>query len=69
MDKRMIKNRYAINEDVTMNDVRNIVNSKIDDFLRQREFEKRVNEISAKVIEKFITQLFNKRLMWISSIK
>lgn len=60
--------RY-INEDVTANEVRSIVNSKIDDFLKDRAFEKKVNELSAKVLEKFITQLFNKRLMWTSTLK
>lgn len=62
------KRRY-INEDITSNEVRSIVNSKLDDFLRERDFEKRVNELSAKVLEKFIAQLFNKRLMWTSSLK
>ena len=62
------KRRY-INEDVTSNEVRSIVNSKLNDFLKEREFEKRVNELSTKVLEKFITQLFNKRLMWTSSLK
>ena len=61
--------RGYINEDVTSNEVRNIVNSKLDDFLKERDFEKRVNELSAKVLEKFRAQLFNKRLMWTSSLK
>lgn len=62
------KLRY-INEEVTSNEVRSIVNSKLDDFLREREFEKKVKDISAKVLEKFISQLFNKRLMWTSTLK
>lgn len=61
--------KYYLNEDITSSEVRSIVNSKLDDFLRQREFEKRVNEISAKVLEKFISQLFNKRQMWTSNLK
>lgn len=67
--KCMKKNRKYINEDVTSSEVRSIVNSKLNDFLKERDFEKRVNEISAKVLEKFISQLFNKRLMWTSSLK
>ena len=65
----MLNKRRYINEDITSNEVRNIVNSKLEDFLRERDFEKRVNELSAKVLEKFIAQLFNKRLMWTSSLK
>ena len=65
----MLNKRKYINEDVTSSEVRNIVNSKLDDFLKERDFEKRVNELLAKVLEKFIAQLFNKRLMWTSSLK
>ena len=65
----MLNKRKYINEDVTSNEVRNIVNSKLEDFLKERDFEKRVNELSAKVLEKFIAQLFNRRLMWTSSLK
>ena len=65
----MLNKRKYINEDVTSSEVRNIVNSKLDDFLKERDFEKRVNELSAKVLEKFIAQLFNKRLIWTSSLK
>lgn len=61
--------KKRINEDMTNNEVRSIVNSKLDDFLKDRDFEKRVNELSAKVLEKFIAQLFNKRLIWTSSLK
>lgn len=61
--------RGCINEDMTSGEVRSIVNGKLDDFLKERDFEKRVNELSAKVLEKFIAQLFNKRLMWTSNLK
>lgn len=69
INKTLYCMKRKINEDMTNGEVRSIVNSKLDDFLRDRDFEKRVNELSAKVLEKFITQLFNKRLMWTSSLK
>ena len=58
-----------INEDITSNEVRSIVNNKLDDFLKERDFEKRVNELTVKVLERFIAQLFNKRIMWTSNLK
>lgn len=61
--------KRRINEDITNGEVRSIVNGKLDDFLKDREFEKRVNELSVKVLEKFIAQLFNKRVMWTSNLK
>lgn len=69
INKALYYMRRKINEDMTNGEVRSIVNNKLDDFLRDRDFEKRVNELSAKVLEKFITQLFNKRLMWTSNLK
>ena len=65
----MQNKRGYINEDVTSNEVRSIVNSKLNDFLKERDFEKRVNELSTKVLEKFIAKLFNKRLMWTLNLK
>ena len=65
----MLNKRGYINEDVTSNEVRSIVNSKLNDFLKERDFEKRVNELSTKILEKFIAQLFNKRLMRTSNLK
>ena len=47
----MLNKRGYINEDVTSNEVRSIVNSKLNDFLKERDFEKRVNELSTKVLE------------------
>ena len=61
--------RRHLHEDVNMNDVRSIVNSKLDDFLNKREFEKKVNDISVKVLEKFVSQLFTKKSRWLSSLK
>lgn len=66
--KKYIRKKY-LNEDVTTSEVRSIVSNKLDDLLKEREFEKRVKEITANVVEKFISELFHKRLMWKNSIK
>lgn len=61
--------KRRVNEDVTYSEIRGIVNDKIDDFLKDRRFEKKVNELTAKAFEKFISQLFHKKQMWLSNIK
>ena len=66
--KRAMRKK-CINEDVTATEVRSIVNNKLDDFLKERDFEKKVKEVTAKVFEKFIAELFNKRIMWTSGLK
>ena len=39
--KKYIRKKH-LNEDVTTSDVRSIVSNKLDDLLKEREFEKRV---------------------------
>lgn len=66
--KRVTRKKY-INEDVTTAEVRSIVNSKLEDFLKERDFEKKVKEVTAAVLEKFISKLFSQRIMWTSGLK
>ena len=49
-----------INEELTNSEVRNIINSKLDDFIKEKEFEKRVREISSDALEKFFKMMYNK---------
>ena len=58
-----------INEELTNSEVRNIINSKLDDFIKEKEFEKRVREISSDALEKFFKMMYNKRGCWKSEIK
>lgn len=54
-----------IYEDLTRNDVYNIVSDKIE----SREFEKQVKTIVSKVIEKLFRELYQKKSFWQNSIK
>lgn len=67
----MTKNevRRLINEEVKTSDVHSIVNSKIDSLLRNREFEDRVCEITAKAVSKLFKLLYDRRSMWESGMK
>ena len=58
-----------INEELTNSEVRNIINSKLDDFIKEKEFEKRVREISSDALEKFFKMMYNKRGFWKNEIK
>ena len=61
--------RKKINEVLTNSEVRNIINSKLDDFIKEKEFEKRVREISSDALETFFKMMYNKRSFWKSEIK
>lgn len=61
--------RKIINEEITSSEVRNIVNSKIEDLLRDKEFEKRVKELTTDAMERFFRTMYNKRNFWKSELK
>ena len=64
-----MRRRHKINEELTNSDVRSIINSKLDDFIKEKEFEKRVREISSDALEKFFKMMYNKRGFWKIEIK
>ncbi len=61
--------RKIINEEITSSEVRSIVNSKIEDFLKDKEFEKRVKELTTDAMERFFRTMYNKRNFWKSELK
>ena len=61
--------RRNINEEITKAEIRSMIDSKVYDFLREREFEKRVREITANSIEKFFRMMYNKRGFWKGELK
>ena len=61
--------RKIINEEITSSEVRSIVNSKIEDLLKDKEFEKRVKELTTDAMEMFFRTMYNKRNFWKSELK
>ena len=64
-----MRRRKKIYEELTNSEVRNIINSKLDDFIKEKDFEKRVREISSDALEKFFKMMYNKRGFWKNEIK
>ena len=60
---------YNLNEEVTKTVVRDIIKDELEKFLKDREFENKVINISTKNLDDFISQLYNKKSMWINSLK
>lgn len=65
----MQNERIYIFEDITKSDVRSIINSRVEEFLKEREFEKRVKEITSDVLEKFFRSMYTKRNFWKGEIR
>lgn len=58
-----------INEDITKTDVNSIIQSKINDFVKSKDLEKRVRELTSDIISEFLKALWQRDNMWKSSIR
>ena len=68
MDKLYFMRRN-INEEITKAEIRSMIDSKVSEYIREREFEKRVREITSDAIEKFFKMMYNKRGLWKGELK
>ena len=58
-----------INEEMTRGDIRSMIDSQISDYLKEKEFEKRVRTLTIDAMERFFRMMYNKRGFWKSEIK
>lgn len=62
-------NEKRIVEEITRQELRSIINSRIEEYMKEKEFEKRVRELSTDALEKFFRLMWNKRGFWKSDLK
>ena len=58
-----------LNEEMTKAEVSSMINSAISDAIKDKEFEKRVKELTALTFEKFFRMMYNKRTFWKGELK
>lgn len=56
--------RGVIAEELSKSEVRSMIDSQLDDFTQNRKLEKRVKEITAKVLADFFHNLYQRRNFW-----
>lgn len=61
--------QMKLNEEITKAEVRSMIDSKVSDYLKDKEFEKRVREITTDAMEKFFRMMYNKRGFWKGELK
>jgi hypothetical protein len=61
--------RKIVNEEVTKAEIRSMIDSKVSDYLKEKDFEKRVREITADAMERFFKMMYNKRGFWKGELK
>ena len=68
MDKQMDLLHRIITEEVSKNEINDIVKTSNEKLLKSKEFEKQVKVISAKVIEELYKLLWQRKGFWADSI-
>ena len=61
--------KQQMNEEITRAEIRSMIDSKVNDYLKEKEFEKRVREITTDAMEKFFRMMYNKRGFWKGELK
>jgi hypothetical protein len=61
--------KRRLNEEITKAEIRSMIDSKVADYLREKDFEKRVREITSDVVEKFFKMMYTKRGFWKGELK
>ena len=61
--------RQMVSEELSRSDIRSMINDRIHEFLREREFEDKIKDITSEVFEKFFKMMYTKRGFWKNDIK
>lgn len=61
--------KRRLNEEITKAEIRSMIDSAITDAIKDKEFEKRVKELTSSCFEKFFRMMYNKRNFWKGEMK
>lgn len=56
-------------EEVTKSEIKNMISNNNSDFIKSKEFNDKIKEISAKVIEELYKILWTRKSFWLDPIK
>lgn len=68
MDKNNIV-RKIVMEELSKSDVRAMIDSKMDDYLKEKAFRKKVREIASDVLDDFFKEMWHKKGFWKNTIR
>lgn len=61
--------RQIILEELSRQDVKSMIDSKIDEFVKEKEFKKKVRNIAVDVLEDLFREMWRKNGFWKNSLK
>lgn len=61
--------REMVLEELSKQEVKSIINSRLSDYIKEREFKKVVREVAADVLEDFFKEAWRKNGFWKNQLK
>ncbi len=56
--------RSIIDEELCRSEVRSMIDSQLDDFAQNRKLEKKIKEVTAKILADFFHNLYQRKNFW-----
>lgn len=56
--------RSIIAEELSKSEVRSMIDSQLDDFAQNRKLEKKIKEVTAKILADFFHNLYQRKNFW-----
>lgn len=61
--------QQIIREELSRQEVKSMIDSKLDEYLKEREFKKKVRSIAVDVLEDLFKEMWRKNGFWKNSLK
>ena len=61
--------KRMVQEELSRSDVRLMINDRISEYLKEREFEEKIKSIISDTFENYFKYMYNKRGMWKNELK
>lgn len=61
--------KRMVQEELSRSDVRSIINDRIAEYLKEREFEEKIKSIISDTFENYFKYMYTKRGMWKNELK
>lgn len=61
--------KYIIKEELSKPEIRSMINDRLSEYLKEREFENKIKSIISDTFENYFKYMYTKRGMWKNELK
>lgn len=69
MNRNSEKIRHIIEEELSKTEVKSMINSRLDSFIKEKELKNKIREITINVFDDFFREMWQKKSFWKGSLK